>query len=103
MIPVAIAALVGLGLLLYLIWKVSGVNITSTNDVGEEESLAAAKEANDAVSAAVGVGSSIARISNTALISSISLPAIFQISVTFEMPFAYVTQRAFTTAASRRS
>jgi hypothetical protein len=100
MIPVAIAALVGLGLLLYLIWKVSSVNITST-DVGEKESLAAAEEANDAVSAAVGVGSSIARISNTALISSISLPAIFQISLTFEMPFAYVAQHATNDVAFR--
>ena len=100
MIPVAIAALVGLGLLVYLIWKASSVNITST-DVGEKESLAAAEEANDAVSAAVGVGSSIARISNTALISSISLPAIFQISLTFEMPFAYVAQHATNDVAFR--
>ena len=75
-------------------------DITST-DVGEKESLAAAEEANDAVSAAVGVGSSIARISNTAIISSISLPAIFQISLTFEMPFAYVAQHATNDVAFR--
>ena len=53
------------------------------------------EEVQDAVAAAAGAASSIARISNTAIITSISLPAIFQISLTFELPFAYVCYRSW--------
>ena len=46
-------------------------------------------DAEDAKAAAATVKESIARISNTAIVSSIAFPAIFQISITFEMPFGF--------------
>ena len=82
MIPAAIVALIGVGGLLFAVWKVSGVQF-ATGRVDDAERRG--KE--DAVEAASTVVA-VARISNTALISSISLPAIFQLSLTFEMPFA---------------
>ena len=49
----------------------------------------AAEAAKDQTTAAANVASSAARISNTAIVSSIAFPAIFQISITFEMPFGF--------------
>ena len=49
----------------------------------------AAEAAKDETTAAASVASSVARISNTAIVSSIAFPAIFQISITFEMPFGF--------------
>ena len=46
-------------------------------------------DAEDAKGAVATTADSIARISNTAIVSSIALPAIFQISITFEMPFGF--------------
>jgi hypothetical protein len=82
MIPAAIVALIGVGGLLFAVWKVSGVQF-ATGRVDDAERRGK-EDAAGAASAVVAV----ARISNTALISSISLPAIFQLSLTFEMPFA---------------
>ena len=82
MIPAAIVALIGVGGLLFAVWKVSGVQFaTGRVDDAERRGIGDAAGAASAVVA-------VARISNTALISSISLPAIFQLSLTFEMPFA---------------
>ena len=36
-----------------------------------------------------GSGQQVARISNTAIVSSVAFPTIFQISITFEMPFGF--------------
>ena len=49
----------------------------------------AAEAAKDETTAAASVASSVARISNTAIVSSIAFPAIFEISITFEMPFGF--------------
>ena len=87
LIPVAIAALVGIGLVLKLIWNVSAVQ-PSNNRVSGKTSRDVA-DAEDAKGAAASVASSVARISNTAIVSSIAFPAIFQISITFEMPFGF--------------
>ena len=46
-------------------------------------------DAEDAKAAAETAKESVARISNTAIISSIAFPSIFQISITFEMPFGF--------------
>ena len=46
-------------------------------------------DAEDAKGAVATTTESVARISNTAIISSIAFPAIFQISITFEMPFGF--------------
>ena len=85
LIPVAIAALIGMGLLLYFLWKVSSVNFArAIRNTGEID------EAYEAANAGAAVARSLAQISNTAIFSSIALPSIFQISLTFELPFAYV-------------
>ena len=94
LIPVAIVALIAVGFLLYFVWKVSSVNLSRT-DADDTDSREKVEEVEDAVAAAAGAASSIARISNTAIITSISLPAIFQISLTFELPFAYVCYRSW--------
>ena len=82
LIPVTIAALIGMGLLLYFLWKVSSVKFTDAQGEGEE--------AYEAANAGAAAARSLAQISNTAIFSSIALPSIFQISLTFELPFAYV-------------
>ena len=87
LLPVAIVALLGVVFLLYFLWKVSSVDLKS-KDPDEMMSREKVEEVNEAATAIAAASSSIARISNTALISSISLPAIFQISLTFELPFA---------------
>ena len=46
-------------------------------------------DAEDAKGAAAATAESVARISNTAIVSSIAFPTIFQISITFEMPFGF--------------
>ena len=46
-------------------------------------------DADDVKGGGVTTVESIARISNTAIVSSIAFPAIFQISITFEMPFGF--------------
>ena len=85
LIPVAIAALVGIGLVLKLIWKVSAVQLSD----GDGKTGRDVADAEDAKGAAATTADSIARISNTAIVSSIAFPAIFQISITFEMPFGF--------------
>ena len=85
--PVAIAALVGIGLVLKLIWKVSAVQLSEGSTTASDRD--AAEAAKDETTVAASVASSVARISNTAIVSSIAFPAIFQISITFEMPFGF--------------
>ena len=87
LIPVALAALVGIGLVLKLIWKVSAVQLSDGSTSASDRD--AAEAAKDETTAAASVASSVARISNTAIVSSIAFPAIFQISITFEMPFGF--------------
>jgi hypothetical protein len=68
------------------LWIVSAVNLDTTEQAGEEirndteDTAAAIKVTANAAQAA-------ARISNSGIISSIAFPAIFQISITFSMPF----------------
>ena len=80
-------ALVGIGLVLKLIWKVSAVQLVDDSVSASDRD--AAEAAKDETTAAASVASSVARISNTAIVSSIAFPAIFQISITFEMPFGF--------------
>ena len=85
LIPVAAAALIGIGLVLILIWKVSAVQLSD----GSGKTGRDVADAEDAKGAAATTAESVARISNTAIVSSIAFPAIFQISITFEMPFGF--------------
>ena len=85
LIPVAIAALVGIVLVLKLIWKVSAVQLSN----GDGKTGRDVADAEDAKGAAATTADSIARISNTAIVSSIAFPTIFQISITFTMPFGF--------------
>ena len=80
-----IAALVGIVLVLKLIWKVSAVQLSD----GDGKTGRDVADAEDAKGAVATTTESVARISNTAIISSIAFPAIFQISITFEMPFGF--------------
>ena len=80
-----LAALAGIGIVIYLIWRVSAVQLgddstKSSRDVADAE---------ENVAAGAAVKESVARISNTAIISGIAFPSIFQISITFEMPFGF--------------
>ena len=85
LIPVAVAGIVGLLAAAKGLWIVSAVKIDS-KQAGEEirndteDTAAAVKVTANAAQAA-------ARISNSGIISSIAFPAIFQISITFTMPF----------------
>jgi hypothetical protein len=88
MIPVAIAAAVGFLLAVKGVWIVSEVKFD--DDKADEMARGDAEDVKDVVSTAAGVTQSVARISSTAIIGSITFPAIFQISLTFEMPFGYV-------------
>ena len=85
MIPVALAALVGIGIVVYLIWRVSAVQLSDDSTKSSRD----VADAEDAKAAAETAKESMARISNTAIISSIAFPSIFQISITFEMPFGF--------------
>ena len=85
MIPVGLAALVGIGIVVYLIWRVSAVQHSSDSTKSSRD----VADAEDAKAAAETAKESVARISNTAIISSIAFPSIFQISITFEMPFGF--------------
>jgi hypothetical protein len=65
---------------------VSAVNLDTAEQAGEEirndtEDTAAA------IKVAANAAQSAARISNSGIISSIAFPAMFQISITFTMPF----------------
>ena len=85
MIPVGLAALVGIGIVVYLIWRVSAVQLSDDSTKSSRD----VADAEDAKAAAEMAKESVARISNTAIISSIAFPSIFQISITFEMPFGF--------------
>ena len=103
LIPVGLAALVGIGIVVYLIWRVSAVQLSddstkSSRDVADAEdnvalnakaAAATAKESLARISNTAQLVTPAARISNTAIISSIAFPSIFQISITFEMPFGF--------------
>ena len=84
LIPVGLAALVGIGIVIYLIWRVSAVQLDGSGKTGRDVA-----DAEDAKGAAETAKESVARISNSAIISSIAFPSIFQISITFEMPFGF--------------
>ena len=87
LIPVGLAAVFGIGAVVYMIWKVSAVQMTGVDaEAANRDDVETAK---DAATAAAKVGQSAARISNTAIVSSIAFPAMFQISITFEMPFGF--------------
>ena len=88
MIPVAIAAAVGFLLAVKGVWIVSEVKFDDNK--ADEMARGDAEDVKDVVSTAAGVTQSVARISSTAIIGSIAFPAIFQIALTFEMPFGYV-------------
>ena len=80
-------ALVGIGAVIFLVWKVSAVQLGDASaDASERDEAETFK---DEANAAAQVVKSVARISNTAIISGIAFPSIFQISITFEMPFGF--------------
>ena len=81
-------ALVGIGIVLKLIWKVSAVQLSDDGSTSASD-RDAAEAAKDEAAAAARVASSVARISSTAIVSGIAFPTIFQISITFEMPFGF--------------
>ena len=85
LIPVGLAALVGIGIVVYLIWRVSAVQLSDDSTKSSRD----VADAEDAKAAAETAKESVARISDTAIISSIAFPSIFQISITFEMPFGF--------------
>ena len=85
LIPVGLAALVGIGIVVYLIWRVSAVQLSDDSTKSSRD----VADAEDAKAAAETAKESVARISNSAIISSIAFPSIFQISITFEMPFGF--------------
>ena len=78
LIPAGALGVVGIGLVLFLIWKVSAVQLSEKT----QDSAEAAETAGD-------FKDSVARISNTAIVTSIAFPSIFQISITFELPFGF--------------
>lgn len=85
MVAVGSLALVLIVFVLIMLWKVSAFQLSqSTGKTGRD--VADAEETAQAGSMAA---QSAAHVSNTAIIGSIALPAIFQISITFEMPFGF--------------
>ena len=64
---------------------VSAVKIDSKQ--AGEEARNDTEDTAAAIQVAANAAQSAARISNTGIISSIAFPAIFQISITFTMPF----------------
>ena len=87
LLPVGLAALVGIGAVIFLVWKVSAVQLGDASaDASDRDEAETFK---DEANAAAQVVKSVARISNTAIISGIAFPSIFQISITFEMPFGF--------------
>ena len=80
-------ALAGIGVVIFLVWGVSAVQIGDASYHGSEREEAETLQ--DEANAAAQVAKSVARISNTAIVSGIAFPSIFQISITFEMPFGF--------------
>ena len=85
LIPVAVAGLVGLLAAAKGLWMVSAVKIDSKHV--DEETRKDTEDAAGTIQVAANAAQSAARISNSGIISSIAFPAIFQISITFTMPF----------------
>ena len=85
LIPVAVAGLVGLLAAAKGLWMVSAVKIDSKQ--AGEEARNDTEDTAAAIQVTANAAQSAARISNTGIISSIAFPAIFQISITFTMPF----------------
>jgi hypothetical protein len=67
------------------LWMVSAVKIDSKQ--AGEEARNDTEDTAAAIKVTANAAQSAARISNTGIISSIAFPAIFQISITFTMPF----------------
>jgi hypothetical protein len=86
LIPVAVAVLVGLLAAAKGLWMVSAVNL-DTAEQADEETRNDTEDTVATIKVTVDAAQSAARISNSGIISSIAFPAIFQISITFSMPF----------------
>ena len=81
----AVAGLVGLLAAAKGLWIVSAVKIDSKQE--GEENRNDTEDAAATIKVTADAAQSAARISNSGIISSIAFPAIFQISITFSMPF----------------
>jgi hypothetical protein len=68
------------------LWMVSAVNL-DTAEQADEETRNDTEDTVATIKVTVDAAQSAARISNSGIISSIAFPAIFQISITFSMPF----------------
>ena len=85
LIPVAVVGLVGLLAAAKGLWMVSAVKIDSKHV--DEETRNDTEDAAGTIQVTANAAQAAARISNSGIISSIAFPAIFQISITFTMPF----------------
>ena len=85
LIPVAVAVLMGLLAAAKALWMVSAVKIDGKHV--DEETRNDTEDTAAAIQVSANVAQAAARISNSGIISSIAFPAIFQISITFKMPF----------------
>ena len=81
----AVLGLVGLLAAAKGIWMVSAVKIDGKHV--DEETRNDTEDAAAAIQVSTNAAQAAARISNSGIISSIAFPAIFQISITFTMPF----------------
>ena len=85
LIPVAVAGVLGLLAAVTGLWIVSAVKIDSKQ--AGEEIRNDTEDAAATIKVTANAAQAAARISNSGIISSIAFPAIFQISITFSMPF----------------
>jgi hypothetical protein len=85
LIPVAVVGLVGLLAAAKGLWMVSAVKIDGKH--ADEETRNDTEDTTAAIKVSAHVAQAAARITNSGIISSIAFPAIFQISITFTMPF----------------
>ena len=86
LIPLAVVGFVGILTAAKGLWMVSAVNL-DTIDRESEETRNGTENAADTIKVTANATQAAARISNSGIISSIVFPAVFQISITFSMPF----------------
>ena len=84
------AAIVAIGVVVVVVWKVSAVQLTSTETASRSDvkTTAGHHHSNRRDAAA---SQSTARISNSAIVGSISFSTLFQISIVFAGPFGFPT------------
>ena len=85
LIPVLVLGFVGLLAAAKGLWMVSAVKIDGKHV--DEETRNDTEDTAAAIQVSANAAQAAARISNSGIISSIAFPTIFQISITFTMPF----------------